>query len=62
MLPISRCRHILNYSASEMSDAEIEELRDMFVVLSDLAIDSYLEKRNKVNGDVYEKSKTGEVL
>lgn len=60
MLTMSQCREILG--KTDLSDQKIEEIRDMFVVLSDLAIDSFLEKRNRVNGDCYEKSKIAEIL
>lgn len=59
-ISLNKCKEILG--KTDLSDQEIEETRNMFVVLSDLAIDSYLEKRNKVNGDYYEKSKITEVL
>ena len=46
-IPIEQCRKILGKAAEKMTDMEIESLRDVFVVLSDLAIDSYLFKRTK---------------
>lgn len=52
---IGVCRQILVKTAEKMSNEEIEGLRDSFVVLSDLAIDSYLAKRkSKLNEEVYE--------
>ncbi len=45
MLTVSQCKKILGKVAQKMNDSEIEQLRDTFVVLSDLAIDSYLEKK-----------------
>lgn len=54
MLTITQCRKILGKVAQKMNDSEIEQLRDTFIVLSDLAIDSYLVKRNsKLNEEVY---------
>lgn len=47
MLAIAKCRKILGKVAEKMTDSEIEGLRNTFVVLSDLAIDSYLAKRKK---------------
>lgn len=44
-MPIAECRRILGKIAEKMTDPEIESLRDTFIVLSDLAIDSYLAKR-----------------
>lgn len=44
---IKKCRKILGKIAETMTDQEIENLRDTFIVLSDLAIDSYLAKRKK---------------
>ncbi|KKQ89240.1 MAG: hypothetical protein UT12_C0019G0009 [Candidatus Curtissbacteria bacterium GW2011_GWC2_38_9] len=46
-IPIEECRKILGKAAEKMTDMEIESLRDVFIVLSDLAIDSYLTKRTK---------------
>lgn len=45
MFTISYCKKILGEVSKNMADSEIESLRDTFVVLSDLAIDSYLAKR-----------------
>lgn len=58
MLTISQCRKILGNSCSSMSDLEIEELRNNFMVLSDIAIDCYLAKRNKLKVNAYEKIQT----
>ncbi len=56
MLCIEECRKILGGAAEKMTDPEIESLRDTFIVLSDLAIDSYLEKRKcRLNENQYEK-------
>jgi len=46
-LTINQCREILEKSAETMTDLEIEELRNAFIVISDLAIDSYLAKIKK---------------
>jgi len=54
MLTVAQCRKILGNAALKMTDEEIEQLRDTFIVLSDLVIDSYLEKRKgKVNENKY---------
>lgn len=47
MLSILECRKILGKFAEKMTDSEIEELKNTFVTISDLAIDSYLAKRKK---------------
>ncbi len=55
-LTIAECRKILSKTAEKMSDPEIESLRNTFIVLSDLAIDSYLAKRKSIsNENQYEK-------
>lgn len=55
MLNVTQCRKIIGRTAEKMTDSEIEQLRDLFIVLSDLAIDSYLEKRKSIsNGNNYE--------
>lgn len=54
MITIARCKKILGKFAEKMTDSKIEQLRDTFVVLSDLAIDSYLVRRgSKLNEEVY---------
>lgn len=45
-IPINKCREILVKTSGAMTDTEIEQLRNAFVVLSDLAIDSYLERKS----------------
>ena len=52
MLTITRCRKILGKAAEKMTDTEIEELRNVFIVISDIAIDSYLAKK-KININQY---------
>ena len=46
-IPISKCRKILGKDAESMSNSEIEEISNTFVVISDLAIDSYLDKKRQ---------------
>lgn len=56
MLNVDQCRKIVGTAAEKMADLEIERLRDLFVVLSDLAIDSYLTKRKSISDEnEYEK-------
>lgn len=44
-LSINQCKQILGKSKETLTDSEIEQIRNIFVVLSDLAIDSYTFKR-----------------
>lgn len=44
---LETCRKILGKTAQKMSDQEIEELRNTFIVISDLAIDSFLKKTRR---------------
>lgn len=44
-LTTKQCREILGTSKEEMTDAEIEEVKNAFIVFSDLAIDSYLARK-----------------
>ncbi len=46
-LSILECRKILGKIAEEMTDQEIEDLKNYFAAISDLAIDTYLDKRSK---------------
>jgi transcription elongation factor Elf1 len=57
-MPISvkQAREILCKSAGDMHETQIRELVDIFTILSDFAIDSYLAKRSKSNEKVYEKN------
>jgi hypothetical protein len=45
MLTIPKCKDILGEMTKTMTDSDIENLKDIFVVLSDFAIDSFLDKR-----------------
>ncbi len=47
LLPLDICRKLLGNVAKSMTDAEIEDLRNIFIVIADLAIDSYLQKKKK---------------
>lgn len=47
MLSLTQCKEILGKIAEKMSDSEIEELRNIFIALSDLAIESCLAKIKK---------------
>ncbi len=47
-MSIGECKRILGRVAEKMTDPEIESLRDTFIVLSDLVIDSYLTKRKSI--------------
>lgn len=54
-LSINQCRKILGKPGDGMTDEEIEHLQNVFVLLSDFAISSYLEKRKyKADGGRYE--------
>lgn len=54
-ISIDKCREILGKSGDGMSNEEIEHLQNIFVLLSDFAITSYLEKRKyKRDGERYE--------
>jgi len=43
-MPIEECKRILGSVAEKMTDMEIEELRNIFIAIADLSIDSYLQK------------------
>ena len=45
-LSINQCKKILTKTSKVMTDVETEMIRNTFVVLADLAIDSFLAKRN----------------
>lgn len=50
MLTVRECRkHLSKEENEKLSDSQVEELRDQLIVLSDIAIDCYLAKRNKNN-------------
>jgi ABC-type transporter MlaC component len=49
----SEARKILGKVAEKMTDSQIEELINIFIAFSDLAIDSYLQ-RLKLNEQKYE--------
>ena len=51
---VDRCRKILGKAADEMTDNQIEELRDFYIAFSDFVIDSEIEKsRLKQNAQSY---------
>lgn len=55
---VGRCRKILGDAAIDMTDKEIEELRDFYIAFSDYIIDSRIERlRLKNNQNLYEKQK-----
>lgn len=55
-LSILKCRRILGDAGKNLSDQEIETLRDTFIALSDFVIDSEIEKlRLKKNENSYER-------
>lgn len=57
-IDIGYCRKILGDAGKNLSDREIEELRDTFIALSDFIIDSEVEKlRLKQNAQSYENQK-----
>ena len=43
---VEQAREILNKSAGDMNEKQIRELVNIFSVLADFAIDSFLAKRN----------------
>lgn len=45
MLSVKKCKSILGRAGQTMTNSEIESLRDIFVVISDFAIDSFLNNR-----------------
>jgi len=50
-MTVEQARKILGKSADEYTDDELLEVINTFVVISDIAIDSYLEKRKSVDTD-----------
>lgn len=54
-LSILKCRNILGDAGKNLSDQEIETLRDTFISLSDFVIDGEIEKlRLRKNENKYE--------
>lgn len=47
MLSIEVCRRHLGKSQSEMSDAEVEEIRDTLYQVANVLVNSYVERGNK---------------
>ena len=45
-IPIQKFKKLLGPAASELSDSEIERLRDLEDRLADIVFDSWLRKRN----------------
>lgn len=43
MFTIEKCREVLGYTAIDMSDEQITELRDSLYVLGEMALDQYFE-------------------
>ncbi len=57
-LSILKCRNILGDAGKNLSDQEIEVLRDTFTALSDFVIDGEIEKlRLRKNEKTYENQK-----
>ncbi|KKP86748.1 MAG: hypothetical protein UR89_C0015G0011 [Candidatus Roizmanbacteria bacterium GW2011_GWA2_35_8] len=57
-LSITHCRKILGDAGKNLSDREVETLRDTFIALSDFVIDGEIEKlRLKQNAQSYENKK-----
>ena len=44
MLSLEQCRQILGPAGCQMTDAELENLRDQFYALADIAISAFLEQ------------------
>ena len=44
---VAKARKIIGESGKKYTDQEIEEVTSIFIVMADLAIDSYLENRGK---------------
>ena len=47
IIKISEARKLMGKTNKKYSDEQIEEVINIFTVLSDMAIDSYLEKRRQ---------------
>lgn len=55
-LSIPQCRKILGDAGKNLSDREVETLRDTFIALSDFVIDGEIEKLRLIkNENSYEK-------
>lgn len=58
IVSIQEAKEILGSKGRDYTDAQIEEIINLFVAISDLSIDSYLEKKKQqkevVSGGIYE--------
>lgn len=53
---IKKARQAIGETSDKYTDLQLGKIIDIFTVLSDLAIDSYIAKRSKSNEKVYEKN------
>jgi len=47
IVSVQEARKILGRSGRDYTDQQVEEIINLFVAISDLAIDSYLEKKRQ---------------
>jgi len=52
MISISKCRKLIGDKAEKMTNKEVEEVRDQFYKLADLAFDSWLENKKQENDNL----------
>lgn len=45
MISISKCRKLIGIKAKNMTDEEVEEVRDQLYQLANLAFDNWLEEK-----------------
>lgn len=50
IISIKEVRKIMGTANKNYTDAELEEIINILIVLSDIAIDSYIEKQKKLKG------------
>lgn len=50
IISIEKARKIMGPANKNYTDTELEEIINILVVLSDIAIDSYIEKQKKLKG------------
>lgn len=55
MLSVEQCRKFLDAQDGEMSDEQIDELKNLLYVLANVLVDDFLKNKEKRDGD----AKTG---